>query len=291
MQKIKILTDSACDITKEQELDLDIKIMCFAITVGDVGYRERESFTNSEFYEIMDSSKEIPTTAQITVFEFLNEYKNIYESGYTDIIQVTISSTGSNTYNSALMARINFFEGNPDAIGKFNIIIMDSLNYTGVYGYPVTQAAIKVQKGGSVDEIVSYLEDWFACGMVIFAPYTLEYVKKSGRVSCAAAFVGEVLGLRPIIKIVDGLSSTSEKVRGDRNILPKLIEIAVAEMIPQTPYIIVKGSMDEQPDELADMMTKRVGYPPEGFCQIGAAVASNAGHKVAGLIIKGKKRR
>ena len=291
MQKIKILTDSACDITKEQELDLDIKIMCFPVTVGDVGYRERIDFTNEQFYEMMDHCDGIPTTAQVTVFEFVEAYKEIFKEGYTDIIQVTISSTGSNTYNAALMARNGFFEEVPEAKGKFNIKIVDSLNYTGVYGYPVTQAAMKAIKGSTVDEILSYLNDWFACGMVFFAPYTLEYVKKSGRVSCAAAFVGEVLGLRPIIKIADGISSTIEKVRGDKNILPKLLEVAVAEMIPQTPYLIVKGSMDEQPDELAAMMTKKIGYPPEGFCQIGAAVACNAGHKVAGLVIKGKKRR
>lgn len=290
-QKIKILTDSACDISKEQEIDLDIKVMSFPVTVGEVGYRERIDFTNEQFYEMMDHSDGIPTTAQVTAFEFVEAYKELFAEGTTHVIHVTISSTGSNTHNAALMARDSFYEEVPEAKEKMAITVIDSLNYTGVYGYPVVQAGIKVQKGASAEEIIAYFEDWFACGMVLFAPYTLEYVKKSGRVSCAAAFVGELLGLRPIIKIADGVSSTVDKVRGDRNILPKLMEIALAEMIPQTPYVIIKGSMDDQPNELAAMMTKKLGYPPEDFCQIGAAVACNAGHKVAGLVIKGKKRR
>ena len=291
MQKIKILTDSASDITKEQENELDIKVMCFPVTVDGVGYRERVDFTNEEFYEMLDRSASIPTTAQITTFEFVEAYKEFYEAGYTDVIHVTISSTGSNTYNSALMAKESFFEENPDAKEKFRITVIDGLNYTGVYGYPVVQAAIKAQKGTPADEIIAYLNDWVASAEVFFAPYTLEYVKKSGRVSCAAAFVGEVLGLRPIIKIVDGVASTVEKVRGEKNIPAKLIECAVSEMVPQTPYIIIKGSMEEQSAELAAMMTKRLGYPPEAVWQIGAAIACNAGHKLTGIIIKGKNRR
>ncbi|MEG0614801.1 MAG: DegV family protein [Oscillospiraceae bacterium] len=286
MEKIKILTDSACDISRQQEIDLDIKIMCFPITIDGKGYRERESFTNEEFYRLMDAADSIPTTAQVTTFEFVEEYKNIYSEGYTDIIQVTIASLGSNTYNAALMARDQFFEENPEAADKFKITIIDGKNYTAVYGYPVTQAAIKASKGASAAEITAYLEDWLSCSEVIFAPYTLDVVKKSGRVSCAAAFVGELLGLRPIIKIVDGVSSVMEKVRGDKNILPKIVELVSKEMIPQTPYVIMTGSLKEQPEELAQLLTKKFGYPPEAFFQVGAAVASNCGHKIAGAVFK-----
>ena len=291
MQKIKIMTDSACDISPELEKELGIKIMCFPITVGDVGYRERISFSNNEFYEIMDSTPEFPLTAQITTFEFVDAYKELFEQGYTDIINVTISSSGSNTYNSALMAKDNFFEEYPQAIGKINIYIIDSLSYTAVYGYPITQAAIKANKGSSVEEILAYLEDWLSCGELHFASYTLEYVKKSGRLSAASAFVGELLGLRPLIKVVDGVSYVPKKVRGDKNIIPELVETCVTSMIPKTPYIILKGSIDEYPNELAKELTKRLGYPPVAFYQIGAAVSANAGHKVAGFVIKGKKRR
>lgn len=291
MQKIKILTDSASDISKEDEIALNIKVMGFPITVGNEGYRERTSFNNSEFYDIMDNSQEFPTTAQITMFELIEVYKEIYKAGYTDIIQVTISSTGSNTYSAALMAKDDFFREVPEAAGKFNIAIIDSLNYTATYGYPVTQAAIKADKGASVEEIVSYLNDWFSCGELIFGAYSLEYVKRSGRLSCAAAFVGEVLGLRPILKVIDGKSITAEKVRGDKNIIPKIMECAIESMIPQTPYVIITGSIPEYSDELTSLMTKKLGYPPENLFQVGAAVACNAGHKIVGIVVKGNKRK
>lgn len=289
-QKIKILTDSACDISKAEELDHDIKVMCFPVTLDGKSYRERQDFTNEQFYQMMDQCPDIPRTAQITQFEFMEEYQRFLEEGITDVIHVTICQKGSNTYGAAQMARNAFYEEHQGAEEKMKIHILDSRNYTGVYGYAVVEAARKAEKGASAEEIISFLEDWFDSAKVLFAAYTLEYVKKSGRVSCAAAFVGEVLGLRPLIRIEDGVSSTLEKVRGDKNILPRLMEAAVAEMVPQTPYIMITGSVPAYSNELAQMLTKRLGYPPEMTVQVGAAVAANAGHKVAGVVVKGKHR-
>jgi len=289
MQKIKIMTDSACDISIENEKELDIKIMCFPITVDGKGYIERETISNEEFYFLLANCTDLPSTAQITTFRYVEAYKELFEEGYTDIINVTISSTGSNTYNSAVMAIDSFFEEFPQAKGKIKIYVIDSLTYTAGYGYPLIEAANKVKKGASVDEVIAYLKDWFSSVEIYFAPYSLEQVKRSGRVSCAAAFMGELLGLRPLIQMVDGTSNVLEKIRGNKNIITKIADTAVKNMIPQTPYILIKGSVNEHAVELSKEMTKRVGYPPEMVIQIGAAVATNAGAEVSGVAIKAKR--
>ncbi|MBQ7132152.1 MAG: DegV family protein [Oscillospiraceae bacterium] len=290
MNKIKILTDSSCDIPKDKEKELDIKIMNFPIIVDGKDYHERVDFDSNEYFKMMDESAEFPSTSQITMFEFLEAYKELFKQGFTDVIHITISSTGSNTHNAALMARNEFYDEVEDA-DRMRIHIVDSANYTAVQGYGVIQAGIKAQKGSSVDEILSYLEDWYSSAEVIFAAYTLKYAKRSGRISATAAFAGEMLGLKPIIKIAGGVSSTPSKVRGDKNIIPKIVEMAEDEMIPHTPYCIVYGSIKEYADELSKAMTKKFGYPPEWICQIGAAVASNAGHQVAGVVIKSNRRK
>jgi len=289
MQKIKIMTDSACDISVEDEQELEIKIMCFPITVDGTGYIERETLSNEEFYHLLANCTDLPSTAQITSFRYLEAYKELFEEGYTDVINITISSTGSNTYNSALIARDNFYEENPSAKLIFNIHVIDSMTYTAGYGYPVVQSAKKVEKGASTVEIIAYLKDWFSCVEIYFSPYSLEQVKRSGRVSCAAAFMGELLGLRPLIQMVDGTSNVLEKIRGNKNIISRLADTAIQNMIPNTPYIIIKGSVNDHAVSLSKEMTKRVGYPPEMIIQIGAAVANNAGAEVAGITIKAKK--
>ncbi len=291
MQKIKIITDSTSDITKEQEKKLGIKVMCFPVIVDGVSYRERIDFTNEQFYRMMDNAKEMPTTSQLTAFEILEVFRSLHEEGWTDVIYVTISSTGSATYSNALSAAEEFKKETASIKGpKMRIHVIDSKNYTAVYGYPVMQAALKAQKGEPPEEIIEYLKEWFDCAEVHFVPMTLKYAKKSGRITAAAAFAGELLGLRPVIKIANGVSTVLEKIRGEKNIVPKLLADAEKSMTPQTPYIMVKGSDPTLTDALAAAMTEKFGYPPEYTVQIGATVSCNAGHNVVGFIVRGRKK-
>jgi len=120
--------------------------------------------------------------------------------------------------------------------------------------------------------------------------YTLKYARKSGRIPSAAAFVGEVLGLKPIMRICDGEIKTHEKIRGDKAIMPKIESLVSSEIIPQTPYCIIYGSDLEARDEMARVMTKKLGYPPADFYQIGAVISVNAGPQVVGVMFKSRTR-
>ena len=290
MSKIKIMTDSACDISAELEKELDIMIVPFKIAMGDKSYTSRVDFDNEQFYDMLDSYDGIPATSQITAFEFGEIYENLYNQGYTDVIYTSINSKGSATYNNSVMATNEFFENHPDAKDKFNIYTLDSKTYSGGYGYPVIEAGKKAKKGQSAKSIVSFLKDWFDNGVTYFGMYTLQYAKKSGRIPSAAAFVGEVMGLRPIMKIENNEIVTANKVRGDKAIIPKILECCEKEMIPKTPYCVMYGSDKAVGDEMAQAMTKAVGYPPSEMIQIGAAIAINAGPKVVSVVIKAQKQ-
>lgn len=288
MAKIKFITDSASDITAEQEAQFDIKIMNFKVAMGDNSYVSRVDFDNEKFYKMMDEFDGIPVTSQVTAFEYSEVFEQLYAEKYTDVINITINSKGSATFNNAVMAANEFYENHPEAKGVFTIYNIDSESYTGAYGYPILQGAIKAAKGVPAADIAAFIEDWVKNCVIFFAPYTLKYVKKSGRIPSAAAFVGEVMGLRPIMRIHDHAIVTETKVRGDKAIVPKILDLTVQEMIPQTPYSIVYGNDESVRDEMAQAMTKKVGYPPAECFQIGAAIAINAGPKVTGVIFKAR---
>jgi DegV family protein with EDD domain len=291
MPKIKFLTDSASDISPELEKKLDIRIVPFKVAMGDKSYVSRVDFDNEEFYELIENYDGIPVTSQVTTFEYLEIFKELYYDGYTDVINVTINSQGSATYSNAVMAARQFFEEIPEAAEEFRIYNIDSRSYTGAYGYPVVQGAMKAAKGVPAKDIADYIQDWVDNCVIFFAPYTLKYAKKSGRIPSAAAFVGEVMGLRPIMRIQDGSITTEAKVRGDKAIVPKILDLCVNEIIPKTPYCIVYGNDDSVREEMAKAMTKKMGYPPEDCYQIGAAITINAGPKVTGVIFKSQKKR
>lgn len=290
MPKIKLMTDSASDITFENEKKYDIKVMNFKLVMGDESYVSRVDFDNAKFYDMLNGYDGIPTHSQITAFEFQEEFEKYYNEGYTDVINVTINANASSTYSNAVMAAEQFFEEHPEAKDKFNIYNIDSESYTATYGYPVCQAAKKISKGATAIEAVNYIKEWLSKSVIYFAMYTLKYAKKSGRIPSAAAFVGEVLGLKPIMRICEGEIKTHEKVRGDKAIMPKIESLVSDEIIPQTPYCVIYGSDENARDEMIQVMTKKLGYPPVDCYQIGAVISVNAGPQVVGVMFKSKAR-
>lgn len=289
MAKIRLITDSASDVSEKNEKKYNIKIVPFNVTMGNKSYVSRVDFNNEKFYDMMDAYDGLPLTSQYTAFQFEEVYDELYRDGATDIICVLINGQGSATYNNSIMAKDNFFENHPDAVGKLNITSIDGRSYTGAYGYPVVEAAKMIQRGEDADTIIDFINHWVENCTILFAPYSLKYAKKSGRIPSAAAFVGDALGLKPIMRIFDHVITTDTKVRGEKPVITTIVQMTAAEIEPQTPYCIVYGNDSAVRDDLAHAMTQKLGYPPEDFYQIGAAIAVNAGPRVVGTIFK--KRR
>lgn len=288
MQKILIMTDSACDLDAATAEELGIKIIPFTITFGDKSFKETFEKSTLEVYEMMENFADIPKTSQITAFEFEENYDECYQKGYTDIIVVSINSKGSSTYNNSIMAKESFFENHPEASDKIRIFNLDSKCYTGIYGYPITEAVKKIKKGADAEELVAYFEEWFSCATVYAVPMSLKYAKKSGRISAAAAFAGEMLGLKPLIEFADGGTSTIEKIRGEKNIIPKMLACLEKKIVPQTPYMMVCGKDDTLAKELEKELTKKYGRKAEAYYRVGAAVAANIGTELVGVICRRK---
>ena len=289
MSKIRLITDSASDVSERNEKKYNIRVLPFNVTMGNKSYVSRVDFNNDKFYEMMDAYDGLPLTSQYTAFQFEEVYGELYREGVTDIICVLINSQGSATYNNSLMARDSFFENNPDAVGNLNITSIDSRTYTGGYGYPVVEAAKMIERGENAEAVIDYINHWVENCTILFAPYSLKYARKSGRIPSAAAFVGDALGLKPIMRIFDHVISTDTKVRGEKSIITTIVQMTAGEIEPQTPYCVVYGNDSAVRDDLARAMTQKLGYPPDNFYQIGAAIAVNAGPRVVGVVFKKKR--
>ncbi len=284
MEKIKLITDSTSDIPLSAAEELGIDVLSIMLSVNGGSYAEQRDLSTDEFYELLVQSDELPTTSQITSFTYEEKFKEYLDAGYTDVICVTINSAGSATHQNAIMARNAIYENYPMAQEQMRIHIIDSKCYTAVYGYPVQQAAKMAARGIRAEEIVHYLEDWFTKVVVYVIPSTLKYAKKSGRISAAAAFAGDLLGLKPVIRFADGENVVIEKIRGEKKIVPALIEKAEG-MIKDAPYLVLRGSNSELPEELAQELTDRLGYPPEEIVKIGAAVSINIGPEITAVLM------
>ena len=288
MRTTVLLTDSACDLSPELEKEYGIDILPFHITVDGVGYTERVDFDCEQYYDMLTKCKEIPKTAQITSFRYLEKFEEYAENGVKNVICVTINSGGSNTHQSALMARDEFAAEHPES--DMHIYVVDSHSYSMVYGDALIEAAKKIDGGADVKSVIDFLKEHFACAEVVLSMYTLNFAKKSGRISAAAAFAGELLGLKPIITIIDGVTKTASKVRGDNAVMPAIVAHAQKNMEPGSEYIV--GTTDKDNGKMLSSLCKKAfGYPPKRVFLLGAAVATNTGPNAVAMVYRGKPRR
>ena len=289
---IKFITDSASDIPEEYEKDLDIKIMPIPITIGEKGYYERLDFTSDEFYKILSDSEQIPVTSHINMLQFGEEYSKAFEAGYDEIIHVTISSTGSAMFEAAQTAREMFYKKDESRREKIKIHVIDSKTYSYGYGFAVVKGAEMAREGKTAEEILAFMNDYFRRVEVWFSVCSLKFAKKSGRIGVAASFAGEMLGLRPIISIIDGKMKIVDKVRGDKNIPLKLAQV-MNENIDENmkDYSILVGAVNNMGDELEEICENFKDKKLTGQFKIGASVVINSGPEVLGIAFLSKNRR
>lgn len=288
MGNIALLTDSASDIPFELEKKYpQIEILPFQITIDNQTYTEREDFTFESYYDLLVKASEIPKTAQITMLRFLERFCHYSDEGYSDLIYVSINRAGSGSFDAARMAAGMLRDERPDSTMRVHVV--DSRTYSMAYGWHVCEAAKKIQAGADAETVVAYLEDKFSRMEVMLSMYTLRYVKKSGRVSAAAAFAGELLGLRPIISMVDNTTTTVAKVRGDTAVMPGLIAQTKKRMAEGAPYA-VGGTDAGNIKMLAKMCKAEFGRPPYATFLLGACVATNTGPNAVAIIFEGAPR-
>lgn len=133
------------------------------------------------------------------------------------------------------------------------------------------------------NEILDFIHTSLEKSIIYFGMYTLKYASKSGRIPSAAAFVGEALNLKPIMKIFDHKITTAAKAHGEKKLITGIFEKTINEIEENSPYCIIYGTDREVGETLAKRLEMQLGYPPVRYFQIGAAISINAGPKVVGV--------
>lgn len=289
MSKIAILTDSSCDIPQEMAEKYGIDIMGFHILLDGVDYIERESCTNTEFYQRMREAKGVPSTAAITPLQFCEKYCQYVDEGYTDVIHIPINRSGSSTYDNAVMAQGLLREERPEH--HLNIHLLDPHTYSMVFGWYVCEMARKLRNGAEIRHVIGEFNSQMSKMEIILGPYSLKQMKKSGRISAATAFAGELLGLRPIITLIDGKTVVESKVRGDDKVIPSMIQLCQkrAEGVEDFDYMIGHTAIP-QSEELVRACRKAFGKPPLLTFELGGVVSANTGPDTVALVYVGHQR-
>ncbi len=288
-EKVRIITDSGCDISPEMEQEHSDRliIMPFVMTHEGATIVDRKDNSDiNEFYKLLKESSEIPKHSQITAIQFEDKYRELYAEGVREIIVDVINAAGSQTFASANMAKEAVKEDCPE----LKVYTVDSQNYTLGYGYPIVEACRKLDEGQSVDSVVAYLEDWARHIEAFIIGFDLRHMKKSGRITAAASFLGELMGLKPLITLYGPKTEVLRKARGEKAVIDTAVETISSRMIPETPWCVITTTRPECEKEFIDKMTKKIGYPPAMVLPCGGVVSCNAGPDMIGVLVRGPER-
>jgi DegV family protein with EDD domain len=280
MDKIKIIVDSTSDITLETAEKYDITVLGQTVRFGDDTFIETEELSSKEFWEKLKTFDGFPKTAQINITKFTDAFEKYKDS---KIIFVCLSSKASGTIQTANLAKNMVLEDYPDA----DITIVDSESFSYAYGYWVVKAARKAYEGETdVEKIVKVIKDGVENSNVYFAVDTLDYLKNGGRLSPAAKLLGDVLDIKPILSVVDGLILNVAKVRGSKKVIPKLIDLMLEDGkdLENQEIVIFNSDNKETVEKLKAKISEKVNVKGFKDVLIGGTVGANTGPGVIGLM-------
>ncbi|MHB9032213.1 MAG: DegV family protein [Anaerolineae bacterium] len=212
---VKIVTDSTCDLPASVVAALDIRVVPLYIHVGSHAYLDGIDLSREEFYTKLPGFAEHPRTAVPSPAKLHAIYDDLASEGSDEILSIHIAESLSAMLGVARAAA---------QVTTIPVTVMDSRQLSLGTGFMVQRAAELARSGSTVKEILAVLEDQLKRTHVWAALDTLLFLRRSGRMNAVVSTIGEVLQIKPILTMYDGISK-AERVRTHKHAIARLVEV------------------------------------------------------------------
>jgi len=282
---IAIVTDSTCDLPADLLKKYQIEIVPLTVHFEEDTYYDKIDLDSKEFYTMMESEAEIPTTSQPSVGLFIDKYEKL-AAEYDQIISIHISSALSGTCESARLAAAQ--------IDDLDVEIIDSKSTSTGLGFMVLLAAELIKAGKELKEIKNHILREREKLTIYFTVNELNYLQKGGRIGKAQALLGSVLNFNPILELSaeTGEITAKEKVRGYTKTNKKMVELALeaAAGSKNINFAYIYGKDSENYQQFKNRLEselKTQNYFEYQILEneIGTVLSSHTGPLVYGIVI------
>ena len=273
---IRILVDSSADYTAEEAKQNNLELVSIYITMGGKNYLDGVDITRDEFYDLLVSSQDFPMTAQPSPQDFLDIFEDAKEKG-DQLIYLSLSSGLSGTFQSATLAK---------SMAEYDeIYLVDTLSATRVIRLMAEYACKLREEGKDAATIAATLEEFKSRVVVYTAVDTLEYLSKGGRLSKAAAAVGELANLKPIITVTqEGKIAVPAKALGRNKALSTLVKLVSEKEIDTTFPIYSIYAVGEENTEKLEQKLGKEGIRVTKRLQVGSTIGCHIGPGAYGVV-------
>jgi len=249
MRKVAIVTDSTATVPQDLVQELDIHVVPVLLMFGHQTFRDGVDITPGEVYRRLRASKQIPTSSAPSVDDFLRVYAAAAQEA-SGILSIHMSPDLSATHNVAVTAS-QLVDGMPMRVIHCHTAAMGQ-------GFVVLEAARTAASGATLDEVVNRAEEVDSRMNFLFTLDTFEYLHRSGRIGGAAALVGTMLQIKPVLYLADGHVDVFARPRTKRKAL-RLILQHMAEQIDSRPLhaAIFHADVPKEAEDLRQSVTDR----------------------------------
>ncbi len=206
MARVRVVTDSACDLTDQLADDSGVVIVPLSIRFGDEEFVDRRELTAAEFWKRCASSRTLPETSAPPPGAFQAVFEAARDEGCDAVVCATISAAlSSGTHQSATTAAA--------AMGDFDVRVIDTRTVTMGQGLVALVAGEAAAGGADADAVATLTAETAARTRVYGVLGTLEHLQRGGRIGAARAMLGSMLSIKPVIQVADGIVAEESKQR------------------------------------------------------------------------------
>ena len=268
------MCDSACDVPDEIARRLDIDIVPLSIRFGDDEYTDRVELTPAEFWSKCKASKVLPETSAPSPGAFQTAYERAHHDGCDGVVVLTLSAALSATYQCAVL-------GAEAVASLLPVRVLDTKAVTMAQGLMAIDVAELASTGASLDDVhqraQSLVNKVGVCAMLD----TLEHLVKGGRVGGARALLGQVLAIKPLLELKDGVVAEAGRQRTRARAIAAIADVARSHA-PFRRLALVHGAAHEL-DALTDVARSLPSEFPLVVADIGPVVGTHGGPGIIGL--------
>ncbi|HUV57817.1 MAG TPA: DegV family protein [Acidimicrobiales bacterium] len=274
MARVRVITDSACDLPEEIARRLEIDIVSLSIRFGDQEFTDRVDLSPAEFWAKCKASKTLPATSAPSPGAFQAAYRRALDDGCDGVIVLTLSALLSATNQSASVAA--------EAIaGQIDVRVIDTKAVSMAQGLLVMDVAEAAIAGDDLETLVLHAEGLLSKVGVVAMLDTLEHLIKGGRVGGAKALLGQVLSIKPLLELKDGLVAEAGRQRTKAKALSAIAEVAKSHA-PLRRLALIHGASSEVSVLEALVAGIQVDYPLV-IADMGPTVGTHGGPGIIGL--------
>lgn len=269
MSKIKIVTDSTMDMTKEQADQLGVVVVPLSVTINGETYLDRVEIQPAEFMETMKGLKELPKSSQPSAGTFLEVYDRLGEEGY-EVISIHMTGKMSGTVRSAESAA---------QMTKTKVTVVDSKFISIALQFQVREAAEMAKQGRSLEDILERLDTVRENSKLYIMIDTLENMVKGGRIGKGKAFIGSLLNIKPIASLEGAEYNPVAKVRSHSQVVKWLAKQFAEDVKGKTVKRvgIVHAEALELATKLKDSIIELTGFNEISVDYTGPTISTHTG--------------